>query len=145
MSCATPNSIPTPFFLIYRNPIPCSHSAKMTSRSSMEVSGNSTPSKKVGDDHFVLPRTLCPTARGGLSQLRSTRAGRDSGSRHMVSPQENTVLTATAMRTRPQRVLTRKLQEMIIVSGTTAQQRDAALANFAKYGNRMDKCISRVE
>ena len=27
--------------------------------------------------------------------------------------------------------------ETIIVSGTTSQQRDAVLANFAKYGNRM--------
>ena len=35
--------------------------------------------------------------------------------------------------------------ELIIVTGTTAQRRDAVLANFAKYGNRMDEYISRVQ
>jgi hypothetical protein len=34
--------------------------------------------------------------------------------------------------------------EAIIVSGTISQQRDAVLANFAKYGNWTDESVSRV-
>jgi len=34
--------------------------------------------------------------------------------------------------------------EAIIVTGTASQQRDAVLANFAKYGNRTGESVSRV-
>ena len=34
--------------------------------------------------------------------------------------------------------------EAVIVSGTISQQRDAVLANFAKYGNRTRKSARRV-
>lgn len=35
--------------------------------------------------------------------------------------------------------------ETIIVSGTVSQQRDAVLANFAKYGNRIGESNGRVQ
>ena len=34
--------------------------------------------------------------------------------------------------------------EAIIVTGTASQQRDAVLANFAKYSNRTGESVSRV-
>lgn len=34
--------------------------------------------------------------------------------------------------------------EAVIVSGTISQQRDAVLANFARYGNRTGKSVSRL-
>lgn len=35
--------------------------------------------------------------------------------------------------------------ETIIVSGTTSQQRDAVLANFAKYGNTWSESVSGAQ
>lgn len=35
--------------------------------------------------------------------------------------------------------------ETIVVSGTASQQRDAVLANFAKYGNRLGESVGRMQ